>query len=94
MTDIIQTIWNEGDRYGESDHGQGEKVLVEFVSANPTGKLHLGHARGAAVGDALSHILTAAGYDVLREYYPEFRMWITSAISSITHMETNSKSGN
>ena len=45
------------------------KVLVEFVSANPTGHLHLGHARGAAVGDALSNVLSAAGYDVTREYY-------------------------
>ena len=69
LTDIVKTVLTQGDRYGTSDHGRGEKVLVEFVSANPTGHLHLGHARGAAVGDALSNVLSAAGYDVTREYY-------------------------
>lgn len=69
LTDIVETVLTQGDRYGHSDAGKGEKVLVEFVSANPTGHLHLGHARGAAVGDALSNVLSAAGYDVTREYY-------------------------
>lgn len=69
LTDLIPTILNAGDRYGESTVGNGEKVQVEFVSANPTGDLHLGHARGAAVGDSLSNVLAKAGYDVSREYY-------------------------
>ncbi|WP_019243248.1 MULTISPECIES: arginine--tRNA ligase [Bacillus] len=69
MTDLIPTILNAGDKYGESTVGNGEKIQVEFVSANPTGNLHLGHARGAAVGDSLCNILDKAGYDVSREYY-------------------------
>jgi arginyl-tRNA synthetase len=67
-----QTLFDieaEGPRYGFADIGRGEKVLVEFVSANPTGPLHVGHGRGAAVGDALSNLLAAAGYDVRREFY-------------------------
>jgi len=59
----------EGACYGLRDIGKGEKVLVEFVSANPTGPLHVGHGRGAAVGDALSNLLTATGYTVTREFY-------------------------
>jgi arginyl-tRNA synthetase len=59
----------EGARYGLTDIGKGERVLVEFVSANPTGPLHVGHGRGAAVGDALANLLTAVGYDVQREFY-------------------------
>ncbi len=58
-----------GDTYGLQDIGKGEKVLVEFVSANPTGPLHVGHGRGAAVGDALANLLAAVGYDVSREFY-------------------------
>lgn len=69
MTDLIPTILEAGDQYGESQSGKGEKIQVEFVSANPTGNLHLGHARGAAVGDSLCNILAKAGYDVSREYY-------------------------
>ncbi|HYA87245.1 MAG TPA: arginine--tRNA ligase [Nitrospirota bacterium] len=59
----------EGDAYGFQDIGKGERVLVEFVSANPTGPLHVGHGRGAAVGDALANLLAAVGYDVSREFY-------------------------
>ena len=59
----------EGARYGLTDIGQGGRVLVEFVSANPTGPLHVGHGRGAAVGDALANLLAAVGYDVQREFY-------------------------
>jgi arginyl-tRNA synthetase len=59
----------EGARYGLTDIGKGERVLVEFVSANPTGPLHVGHGRGAAVGDALANLLTAVGYNVQREFY-------------------------
>ena len=57
------------DSYGRSDMGQGIKVNVEFVSANPTGPMHVGHTRGAVFGDALSNLLAVAGYDVTREYY-------------------------
>ncbi|MGG1553956.1 arginine--tRNA ligase [Paenibacillus ferrarius] len=66
---IIADVQQQGDRYGQSDVGKGLKVQVEFVSANPTGSLHLGHARGAAVGDVLCNVLDLAGYNVSREYY-------------------------
>ncbi|WP_243293158.1 arginine--tRNA ligase [Bacillus sp. FJAT-47783] len=69
LTDLIPAIIEAGERYGESDAGGNQKIQVEFVSANPTGSLHLGHARGAAVGDSLCNILDKAGYDVSREYY-------------------------
>lgn len=69
LTDLIPTILEAGDNYGESQVGNGQKIQVEFVSANPTGDLHLGHARGAAVGDSLCNVLAKAGYDVSREYY-------------------------
>jgi len=69
LTDLIPTILTAGEAYGETTVGNKQKVQVEFVSANPTGDLHLGHARGAAVGDSLSNILQKAGYDVSREYY-------------------------
>ena len=62
-------IDSEGAQYGLTDIGEGERVLVEFVSANPTGPLHVGHGRGAAIGDALVNLLTAVGYDVQREFY-------------------------
>ena len=66
---VIARIHREGARYGRSHHGQGERVIVEFVSANPTGPLHVGHGRGAAFGAALADVLEATGYDVHREYY-------------------------
>lgn len=69
LTDLIPTILTAGEKYGETNVGNNLKVQIEFVSANPTGDLHLGHARGAAVGDSLSNILDKAGYDVSREYY-------------------------
>jgi arginyl-tRNA synthetase len=69
LTDLIPTIIKDGSDYGKSNVGNGEKINVEFVSANPTGDLHLGHARGAAVGDSLCNVLDKAGYDVTREYY-------------------------
>ena len=62
-------VAEQGDQYGSSNAGQGKKVLLEFVSANPTGPLHVGHGRGAAVGDMLGRILDKAGYDVSTEYY-------------------------
>lgn len=66
---VIGEALSQGDKYGTVSAGQGKRVQVEFVSANPTGSLHLGHARGAAVGDALCNVLAAAGYEVTREYY-------------------------
>jgi len=65
----IIDILNAGISYGASDFGQGEKVNVEYVSANPTGPLHVAHARGAVTGDALANLLAKAGYDVTTEYY-------------------------
>jgi len=62
-------VLEEKDNYGKSNYGQGIKYNVEYVSANPTGDLHLGHAKGAAVGDSICRIMSAAGYDVTREYY-------------------------
>ncbi len=69
MTSIIKEVLEEKDNYGKSNYGQGIKYNVEYVSANPTGDLHLGHAKGAAVGDSICRIMSAAGYDVTREYY-------------------------
>ena len=66
---IVELVQEQGDDYGRVNLGEGRKVQVEFVSANPTGSLHLGHARGAAVGDALCNVLDFAGYEVTREYY-------------------------
>jgi arginyl-tRNA synthetase len=66
---VVARILDEGDRYGSSMHGGGEKVIVEFVSANPTGPLHVGHGRGAAVGDAIARLLAAQGFAVHREFY-------------------------
>ena len=66
---VLNLVHEQGENYGRIDVGAGKKVEMEFVSANPTGSLHLGHARGAAVGDALCNILDYAGYEVTREYY-------------------------
>lgn len=66
---VIGRVLEQGDDYGRTQDGAGKKVQVEFVSANPTGSLHLGHARGAAVGDSLCNVLDFAGYQVTREYY-------------------------
>ncbi len=67
--DIMKDIRTLGDDYGRSDYGNHQKVMVEFVSANPTGPMHMGNARGGALGDCLSAVLDAAGYDVWREFY-------------------------
>jgi len=67
--EVLSEIHEQAERYGRCDLGQGRRVLIEYVSANPTGPLHVGHGRGAAVGHALSNILRAAGYDVVTEYY-------------------------
>src|SRR5258708_85334 len=68
-SDALRTVLREGSSYGRSAMGAGEKVNVEYVSANPTGPMHVGHGRGAVFGDALANLLIFAGYDVVREYY-------------------------
>ncbi|HLV50177.1 MAG TPA: arginine--tRNA ligase, partial [Erysipelothrix sp.] len=68
LAEVIKTVLNEDKDYGRLPDN-GKKILVEYVSANPTGQLHVGHARGAAWGDSLTRILKYAGYDVLREFY-------------------------
>src|SRR6476620_2132184 len=67
--DELRTILKEGDAYGTSTIGANERVNVEYVSANPTGPLHMGHCRGAVVGDSLARLLEAAGFRVTKEYY-------------------------
>ncbi|MGX5789670.1 arginine--tRNA ligase [Staphylococcus equorum] len=69
LTAIISEAMDKGDKFGHTEEANGKSILVEYVSANPTGDLHIGHARNAAVGDTLSNILEAAGYQVTREYY-------------------------
>ena len=69
LGDVINVAIEQGTAYGHNDSGKGTKILVEYVSANPTGTLHLGHARGAAWGDCITRLLNASGYDCLREYY-------------------------
>lgn len=66
---VVQQVLAEGDAYGRLSLGAGQRVQVEFVSANPTGPLHVGHGRGAAYGATVANLLEAAGYDVTREYY-------------------------
>ncbi len=67
--DLVRTILKDGLAYGAGGTGRGEKLNVEYVSANPTGPMHVGHCRGAVFGDALANLLVFAGYDVAREYY-------------------------
>ena len=69
QSDVLRDILALDENYGRSDYGQGKKVMVEFVSANPTGPMHMGNARGGALGDCLAAVLDAAGYDVWREFY-------------------------
>ncbi|MCJ1783926.1 arginine--tRNA ligase [Mammaliicoccus sciuri] len=69
LTEIIKTALSKGETFGQTEERKNESIIVEYVSANPTGDLHIGHARNAAVGDTLSNVLSAAGYDVTREYY-------------------------
>lgn len=66
---ILRDIFACGDDYGRSDYGNGKKIIVEFVSANPTGPMHIGNARGGAIGDCLAGVLDRAGYSVWREFY-------------------------
>lgn len=67
--DILTDVDKKGEDYGKSDYGKGKKILVEFVSANPTGPMHIGNARGGALGDCLASVLEAAGYYTEREFY-------------------------
>lgn len=67
--EILKDVVNSGADYGKSDYGKGKKLLVEFVSANPTGPMHIGNARGGAIGDCLASVLQWAGYSVNREFY-------------------------
>lgn len=69
LSTLIKTVLDKGDDYGRSNVGNGEKINVEFVSANPTGDLHLGHTRGAALGDSICRMYSFIGYDVTREFY-------------------------
>lgn len=80
LGDLVPVILKAGAAYGTSDIGKGKKVQVEFVSVNPTGLLHLGHARGAAYGDVLCNVLAATGHEVDREYY------INDAGNQIDHL--------
>ncbi|MGH8231816.1 MAG: arginine--tRNA ligase, partial [Steroidobacteraceae bacterium] len=66
---VLRQVLELGERYGESDLGRGQRVILEFVSANPTGPLHVGHGRQAAYGATLGNLLAATGHDVRREYY-------------------------
>ena len=67
--DVLKAVSASGRDYGRIDEGRGQKVMVEFVSANPTGPMHMGNARGGVLGDALASVLDMAGYDVSREFY-------------------------
>ena len=69
LANVINEVLAQGDDYGKNEAGKGVNILVEYVSANPTGPLHLGHARGAVWGDSLCRLLLASGYNCLREYY-------------------------
>lgn len=69
MANVIDIVLHQGDAYGTNESGNHIKVNVEYVSANPTGDLHLGHARGAAWGDSVTRLMKASGYDVCREFY-------------------------
>ncbi len=69
LAGVVQRILREDGAFGRSSHGAGRRVNVEFVSANPTGPLHVGHGRGAALGDAIASLLEATGHEVVREYY-------------------------
>ena len=69
FAEVVKDVLSEGENYGNSDFGNGHKVMVEFVSANPTGPMHMGNARGGALGDCLAAVMNKAGYDVYREFY-------------------------
>ena len=82
----IRDVLRAGTDYGDSTMGQGQRVNVEYVSANPTGPMHIGHARGAVVGDALAALLEKAGYDVTREYYINDAGAQVDVLAASTHL--------
>ncbi|MDE7363325.1 MAG: arginine--tRNA ligase [Ruminococcus sp.] len=69
FADVVENVFAEKENYGRTDYGKGKRVLVEFVSANPTGPMHIGNARGGAIGDCLASVLDWAGYHAEREFY-------------------------
>ena len=69
FSQVVSSVLLEKEHYGETELGKGKKVMVEFVSANPTGPMHIGNARGGAIGDCLAAVLDKAGYEVAREFY-------------------------
>src|SRR5699024_7297434 len=69
LESVVESVIEARADYGKSNSGEGQRIQVEFVSVNPTGDLHLGHARGAAFGDILCNVYETAGYNVEREYY-------------------------
>ena len=91
---VVKIVLAQAEKYGQSDTGAGKKVLVEFVSANPTGPLHVGHGRQGALGDAMSALLQSQGYDVLREfYYNDAGVQIATLASSVQARAKGAKPG-
>jgi len=81
---VVRTVLRAGDAYGRSNRGMGSKVMIEFVSANPTGPLHVGHGRQAALGEAIASILASQGWDVTREfYYNDAGQQIANLVASV-----------
>ncbi|MGZ3157629.1 MAG: arginine--tRNA ligase [Burkholderiaceae bacterium] len=91
---VVKAVLQEADQYGQSKAGTGKKVLIEFVSANPTGPLHVGHGRQGALGDAMSSLFEAQGYDVTREfYYNDAGVQIATLATSVQARAKGSKPG-
>ena len=83
---IVSQVLQEGEKFGRSNEFAGKSVLLEYVSANPTGPLHLGHARQGALGDVLANLLDSQGWKVSREfYYNDAGVPITANTSSLSH---------
>ena len=78
--DAIRAVMQQGADYGKSKAAKPEKIMVEFVSANPTGPMHMGNARGGVLGDCLAEVLSWAGHDVTREFYINDARWISLPI--------------
>ncbi|MFN3921436.1 MAG: arginine--tRNA ligase [Caldimicrobium sp.] len=91
--DNLKEILRQGSSYGTLDIGKGERVILEFVSANPTGPLHIGHGRGAAYGDALARILKKAGYEVYKEYYINDRGTQMDILGASVYLRAKEMSG-
>ncbi len=89
----LKEILKEGERYGAIDLGQGKRVHIEFVSANPTGPLHIGHGRGAAYGDALARILKFSGFEVFKEYYINDRGTQMNILGASVYLRAKELSG-